>query len=365
MHDFVVELLQPSRRQRRDSYPPPWSASANSGVVDLVSLLGYFVIDLDGAQRRTHAGRNAARHRAAAGVAALTPRVRGCRPAPALRKLSVHEHPDPRRRPRRRERGREPGVGANDITLVDTDPRRLRELQDRLDLRGVTGSGIQPSVLRDAGAADADMLIACAPLDETNLVACKLAHAAVQHADDDRAPALRRSFLTAALLMGAAGFAVDQVICPGGDGDALHRQADRVPRGVAGARVRRRQGQPDRGARGRRRADGAAIASPSCRSSSPAPNAHRRDLSAGRARHRPPDRLRRRHAHRARRRGVRARRQRDTPRPCSMRCAVATEPVQASHDCRRRQGRPAAGAPDRTTQCQVKIIEPNAHAAST
>ena len=40
----------------------------------------------------------------------------------------------------------------NDITMIDTDPRRLRELQDRLDLRGVPGNGIQPSVLREAGA---------------------------------------------------------------------------------------------------------------------------------------------------------------------------------------------------------------------
>ena len=48
----------------------------------------------------------------------------------------------------------------NDITMIDTDPRRLRLLQDRLDLRGVTGNGIHPSVLAAAGAADADMLIA-------------------------------------------------------------------------------------------------------------------------------------------------------------------------------------------------------------
>jgi trk system potassium uptake protein TrkA len=63
----------------------------------------------------------------------------------------------------------------NDITVIDTDPRRLRALQDRLDLRVVIGNGIHDSILRSAGAADADMLIACAPLDETNLVACKLA----------------------------------------------------------------------------------------------------------------------------------------------------------------------------------------------
>ena len=40
----------------------------------------------------------------------------------------------------------------NDITGIDTDPQRLALLQDRMDLRGVAGNGIQPSVLREAGA---------------------------------------------------------------------------------------------------------------------------------------------------------------------------------------------------------------------
>ena len=47
----------------------------------------------------------------------------------------------------------------NDITVIDTNAQRLRDLQDRLDLRGVTGNGIQPSVLKAAGVDDADMLI--------------------------------------------------------------------------------------------------------------------------------------------------------------------------------------------------------------
>ena len=50
----------------------------------------------------------------------------------------------------------------NDITVIDMDPAQLRSLEERLDLRGVVGNGIQPSVLREAGAQDADMLIACA-----------------------------------------------------------------------------------------------------------------------------------------------------------------------------------------------------------
>jgi len=102
----------------------------------------------------------------------------------------------------------------NDITVVDTDPVRLAALQDRLDLRGVAGNGIQPSVLREAGIQDVDLFIACAPLDETNLVACKLAHqvfnvpttiARIRSPEfDDGSP----------LMAQRDGFAVDRVICP-------------------------------------------------------------------------------------------------------------------------------------------------------
>ena len=101
----------------------------------------------------------------------------------------------------------------NDITVVDTDPHRLAQLQDRLDLRGVAGNGIQPSVLRDAGIADADMLIACAPLDETNLVACKVAHDVFQ-VPTTIARARSAEFGNGSPILGKSGFAVDHVICP-------------------------------------------------------------------------------------------------------------------------------------------------------
>ncbi len=101
----------------------------------------------------------------------------------------------------------------NDITVIDTDPRRLIALQERLDLRGVAGNGIQPSVLREAGAEDADMLIACAPLDETNLVVCKIAHDVFNITT--RIARLRsEEFPGDSELLGKSGFAVDQVICP-------------------------------------------------------------------------------------------------------------------------------------------------------
>ena len=100
---------------------------------------------------------------------------------------------------------------ANDITVVDTDGARLRLLQDRLDLRTVTGSGSHPVVLKSAGIEDADILIAVTHSDEINLVACKIAPTStafprIAHI----APAVprQRAIVRARLLR------VDYAICP-------------------------------------------------------------------------------------------------------------------------------------------------------
>ncbi|GAB4167526.1 MAG: Trk system potassium transporter TrkA [Wenzhouxiangellaceae bacterium] len=64
----------------------------------------------------------------------------------------------------------------NDISVVDTDPRRLRELQDTLDIRTVLGHAAHPETLIRAGIEDADLLIALTNSDETNMVACQVAY---------------------------------------------------------------------------------------------------------------------------------------------------------------------------------------------
>ena len=64
----------------------------------------------------------------------------------------------------------------NDITLVDIDGDRLRELQDRLDIGTVAGQASNPDVLFRAGAEDADLLIAVTNSDEINMVACQVAY---------------------------------------------------------------------------------------------------------------------------------------------------------------------------------------------
>lgn len=65
---------------------------------------------------------------------------------------------------------------ANDITLVDSNPSLLSELSDRLDIQTVVGHASHPDILEKAGIGDADMLIAVTRNDETNIVACQVAH---------------------------------------------------------------------------------------------------------------------------------------------------------------------------------------------
>jgi len=101
----------------------------------------------------------------------------------------------------------------NDITVVDTDPARLRALQDRLDLRTVTGSAAHPSVLTEAGIDDADLLIAVTQSDETNLVACKLA-ARMFNVPRRIARIRATDLLDDPKVLGPDGFDVDLSICP-------------------------------------------------------------------------------------------------------------------------------------------------------
>ena len=63
----------------------------------------------------------------------------------------------------------------NDITVVDTDHQRLRELAEKLDIRTIVGHASHPSVLAQAGADEAGLLVAVTSSDEVNLVACQIA----------------------------------------------------------------------------------------------------------------------------------------------------------------------------------------------
>jgi K+ transport systems, NAD-binding component len=63
---------------------------------------------------------------------------------------------------------------SNEVTVVDMNDELLRDLQDRIDIRTLVGSGSQPSILDAAGAREADIFIALTNSDEVNMVACQI-----------------------------------------------------------------------------------------------------------------------------------------------------------------------------------------------
>ncbi|WP_323782572.1 Trk system potassium transporter TrkA [Thalassovita sp.] len=64
----------------------------------------------------------------------------------------------------------------NDVTVVDNNPELVRRATDTLDVQGIAGFASYPDVLEQAGARDADMIIAATHSDEVNMVTCQVAH---------------------------------------------------------------------------------------------------------------------------------------------------------------------------------------------
>lgn len=64
----------------------------------------------------------------------------------------------------------------NDVSVIDSSPGLINNIQDRLDVRGYVGHGAHPDVLARAGADQADMIIGVTLYDEVNMVACQVAH---------------------------------------------------------------------------------------------------------------------------------------------------------------------------------------------
>jgi trk system potassium uptake protein TrkA len=62
----------------------------------------------------------------------------------------------------------------NEISVVDIDSEKLRELQDKMDLQVINGQGCHPEVLKNAGGEDADMVIAVTSDDATNMITCQI-----------------------------------------------------------------------------------------------------------------------------------------------------------------------------------------------
>ena len=63
----------------------------------------------------------------------------------------------------------------HNIVVIDTRPEKVSAITDTLDAMGIVGNGVSHSVLREAGIATADLLIAVTGSDEENLLCCVIA----------------------------------------------------------------------------------------------------------------------------------------------------------------------------------------------
>lgn len=64
----------------------------------------------------------------------------------------------------------------NDVTVIDIDIEKLKNLTEQADVGAVVGVASHPDILAQAGLKDADLLIAVTESDEINMVACQIAH---------------------------------------------------------------------------------------------------------------------------------------------------------------------------------------------
>jgi trk system potassium uptake protein TrkA len=71
---------------------------------------------------------------------------------------------------------RQLSMEGNDVTVVDQSQELVRRVSDSMDVQAFVGFASHPNVLEQAGAADADMIIAVTYADEVNMVACQVAH---------------------------------------------------------------------------------------------------------------------------------------------------------------------------------------------
>lgn len=64
----------------------------------------------------------------------------------------------------------------NDVTVIDRSAKLIRKIGELLDVQAIEGHASDPGLLEQAGAADADMIVAVTYSDEVNMVACQIAH---------------------------------------------------------------------------------------------------------------------------------------------------------------------------------------------
>ena len=61
------------------------------------------------------------------------------------------------------------------VTVIDQSSEDIKKINETQDVKGIVGRATLPSVLENAGAENADMVIAVTRNDETNMIVCQLA----------------------------------------------------------------------------------------------------------------------------------------------------------------------------------------------
>lgn len=101
------------------------------------------------------------------------------------------------------------------VSIIDENPALIQEVTSDLEVQGFTGHAAHPHILKAAGAADADMLVAVTYSDEVNMVTCQVAHVLFQ-VQTKIARIRSRAYVSKKTgdLFGKDGLAIDVVISP-------------------------------------------------------------------------------------------------------------------------------------------------------
>ncbi len=68
-------------------------------------------------------------------------------------------------------------LNRHSVTVVDSDPDNVKQINETLDVRGITGSASQSSILFQAGVGSADLCLAVTGDDEANIVSASMSKA--------------------------------------------------------------------------------------------------------------------------------------------------------------------------------------------
>ncbi len=104
----------------------------------------------------------------------------------------------------------------NDVAVVDQDAIRLQVIADAMDVKTVCGKASHPGILKQAGAGNADLLIAVTTNDEINMLACQVAHTLFK-VPTKMARVRETDYVNHSELFGRDELPIDVIISPEGE----------------------------------------------------------------------------------------------------------------------------------------------------